>query len=336
MRMNSLRRTDSMYRGKRKVHVAGVLFLHRISDNRFSQTADRISTMLKNLCGDAAMSHLMLCTTMWDRVPEEEGYERYNELCETDAWKEMISKGAATAMISNMSSNAKAEAERIVNYLLTDVQPVELAIQNEMVNQAKEVAETSAGIGLDEGQEKQANSDRKVEKLHEILREGDEATGAQNLENIRLKALEVETLKVTLRDLALEQQAQAGRRLQEREKAEQDMKLLRDQMRETGKAVKMKAVSPSTNGTKATHHGQQSNHEHLQELMRKQRESLRARKQEALERKKQESKHAAELKTRAKRLQKELRRAERALKELRSPSRGWFRPWDKLIDIIFS
>jgi len=50
-----------------------VLFLHRISDNKFTQTAGRVSEMLKRLCGDAAMNQLTLCTTMWDKVDEVDG-----------------------------------------------------------------------------------------------------------------------------------------------------------------------------------------------------------------------------------------------------------------------
>jgi len=165
--LNSVRR---IYRGRRNVWVTGVLFLHRINDNRFSQTADRVSTMLKNLCGDTAMHHLMLCTTMWDTVPEEEGYERFNELRETGAWKEMISKGARTAKISSMKSNAKAEAEKILRELLNNAQPVQVAIQDEMVRQGKKPAETSAGQVLVEAQKKQAKSNKEVKIINEQVK----------------------------------------------------------------------------------------------------------------------------------------------------------------------
>jgi len=157
--LNGVRR---IYREVRNVWVTGVLFLHRINDNRFSQTADRVSIMLKNLCGDAAMSHLMLCTTMWDRVPEEEGYEHFDELCETGAWKEMISKGAGTAIISSMNSNAKAEAEKIVSQLIKNAAPVQVAIQDEIVRQGKKPAETSAGQVLVEAQKKQSKQGYRI------------------------------------------------------------------------------------------------------------------------------------------------------------------------------
>ena len=141
-----------------------MLILHRISDNRFSQTANRVSTVLKNLCGDAAMKQLMLCTTMWDMVPEDEAYERFDELCGTGPWKEMISNGAGTAIISNKCAGAKAAAEKIVNQLIKNAEPVELAIQDEIVNQKLTVTKTSAGKTLDELRETQADAERELKE----------------------------------------------------------------------------------------------------------------------------------------------------------------------------
>jgi len=155
----------SVHRGKRKVYVTGVLFLHRINDNKFSQTANRVSNMLKSLCGDGAMNQLMLCTTMWDRVPEAEGVNRFDELCETGAWKQMILGGASTATISNTGSNAKAEAEEIVTRLIKNAQPVQVAIQDEMANQKLGVGETKAGKYLIDEEQKQAKSKKEAKKI---------------------------------------------------------------------------------------------------------------------------------------------------------------------------
>ena len=157
---SSLKNNLSVLRGKHKVWVTGVLYLHRITDNRFTQTADRVSSMLRNLCGDAAMSHVMLCTTMWDSVPEERANERFDELIGTGAWKEMIERGASTARISNTSANAKADAEEIVAQLIKNVQPIEMAIQDEMVNQGKTALQTGAGVIIEENELKAQDDDR--------------------------------------------------------------------------------------------------------------------------------------------------------------------------------
>ena len=215
--------------------------MHRISDNKFSQTADRVSTMLKNLCGDSAMKHLILCTTMWDRLPEEEGHERFDQLCETGAWKEMISTGARTAMISNMKSNTNAEAESVVLQLIKNAEPVELAIQNEMVNQKLPVAWTSAGHVLDEHRkEGQAESERDLKEMRERLREESGANAARAQADIRAREDEVARLKAQADEQGREWQAQAEQLKREQERAKRELKELREQMRKEGEASSVK------------------------------------------------------------------------------------------------
>jgi len=111
------------------------------------------------------MNHLTLCTTMWDMVTEEVGYNRLDELSMTGAWREMISQGAGSARISSKSSNAKAEAETIVMRLIRRATPVELAIQGEIIGQQLTLEETSAGKVLITGQRDRDDSARDVKKL---------------------------------------------------------------------------------------------------------------------------------------------------------------------------
>ena len=99
-----------------------MLILHRINDVVLSQSAHGIATMLKNLSGCAVMNNVMICTTMWDRVSEDEGHQFSDELCKTGAWGEMISTGAGTAKINNVCSNAKEEAERILTKFIKNAQ----------------------------------------------------------------------------------------------------------------------------------------------------------------------------------------------------------------------
>ena len=220
-------RACSVPRGQHRVWVTGVLFLHRISDNKFNQTANRISNMLKHLCGDDAMNHLTLCTTMWDKVDEDEGYERLEELCETGAWMEMISSGAGTARISNINPNAKDDAEKIVNELIRNSRPVKLAIQDEMVNQGKTVAQTGAGQVLSKHlREARAEAERTIREMRESMRQENEVNAAKAQESIRVLTRAVEELKRQADAMA---HAHFDAQLQlQREKAEREMKDLRE------------------------------------------------------------------------------------------------------------
>ena len=166
--------------------------------------------MLKNLCGDGAMSQLTLCTTMWDTIPEDEGYDRFDELCETDAWNEMISKGAGTAMISSVSPNAQAEAEKIVGELIKNVLPVELAIQDEMVNQEKTVAQTGAGQILSSHiQKARLEEERKMQALRAAMRKESAAAEARLMKAMRAQERELGKLKKLAQGHTRDLQSQA-------------------------------------------------------------------------------------------------------------------------------
>ena len=228
-RQAPLNGTRYVYRGAHGIWVTGVLFLHRISDNKFSQTADRISNMLKSLCGDDAMSHLMLCTTMWDRVSEDVGHDRFDELCDTGAWEDMISKGASTGMICNVDPNAQRNAEKIMSELIKHANPVEVAIQDELVNQNKTVAQTGAGKVLSKHlQATKAEAERKMSELQEKLNKEKEAKDAKAQELLRAQALEVARLKQRAEEKYYQRLAQADYRRQEWEHANREPEELRE------------------------------------------------------------------------------------------------------------
>lgn len=77
--------------------LAGILYLHRISDNRVSTTPTPLTnlTIFEKLCGKQALRNVVLATTMWDEVHEQEGTEREQEL-QQKYWKGMIQGGSKT------------------------------------------------------------------------------------------------------------------------------------------------------------------------------------------------------------------------------------------------
>lgn len=57
--------------------LAGILYFHRITDNRISGTANRNIRMFGKLCGSKAAEKVILVTTMWDQVAkQDEGKQR--------------------------------------------------------------------------------------------------------------------------------------------------------------------------------------------------------------------------------------------------------------------
>ena len=108
----------------------------------------------------------------------------------------MISKGAGTAMISSISSDAKAEAEKIVSELIKNVGPVELAIQNEMVNQDKKISQTGAGKILSlHIQKVREEAEHKMRTLRETMRKERAATEARITKAMRVQERKLDKLE---------------------------------------------------------------------------------------------------------------------------------------------
>jgi len=77
---------------KRGIRLAGLLYFHRISDNRMAGTPLKNIQVFEKLC-EESFDKLVLTTTLWSEVDEEEGGEREQELKE-GYWKSMIERGS--------------------------------------------------------------------------------------------------------------------------------------------------------------------------------------------------------------------------------------------------
>lgn len=134
------------YSHQTKLH--GILYLHRITDVRFSGTAKRNLKVFRDLCGQNALSKVVLVTTMWENLPlEKEGEERERELATMDSfWGYMIKKGSKLERHTNNMQSAK----RLVDMFLPAEESgmpeiASLAIQEEMTLQNRSLADTTAG-----------------------------------------------------------------------------------------------------------------------------------------------------------------------------------------------
>ena len=119
--------------------LSGLLYLHRISDNRMGNSPLRLLEMFKNICGEDAFQNVILVTTMWDEVTPEQGTLREQEL-QCAFWKDMLALGARM----ERSYNTKESAEQIVSKFRPETgRP--LLMQTEMVVERKPLSETTAG-----------------------------------------------------------------------------------------------------------------------------------------------------------------------------------------------
>ena len=179
--------------------VAGVIYLHEISQTRMHGTSRRNLVVFSRLCGDSALDKVILATTKWNKVEEGEGTERELDL-RGMFWKKMISQGSTMFRFTGTYESAW----EIVHHIL---QPrslsLSLLIQRELVDLQKLLPETEAGQCLREALEHLLEEQRGI--AHRL--EGDQnlqrneelrAKYEANQREIRSTLVQIKNLKVPL------------------------------------------------------------------------------------------------------------------------------------------
>lgn len=79
---------------ERNIKLSGLVYLHRITDNRMGGNPCKNVRMFGELCGELAMTQVVLVTTMWERVVPRIGEERQKELADI-YWKSLVDRGSS-------------------------------------------------------------------------------------------------------------------------------------------------------------------------------------------------------------------------------------------------
>jgi hypothetical protein len=180
------------------IPLRGIIYLHRITDNKFQGSTLRNFQMFQSLCGEEALGNVVLATTMWDKLSDRaEGLERDQQL-RSDFWSLMEDRGSDIVVYDG----SKAMAETMIALLLAKDQVV-LSIQRELMEEQKQLKETSAGR-LMVPAIVHASADTE-ERMHELQRfiskAGDNAAKVEELQ-IQLSAAKRE-MRRQRRDIEL-------------------------------------------------------------------------------------------------------------------------------------
>ena len=131
------------------IRLHGIIYLHRVLDLRMQGSAKRNLFLFKKLCGREALKHVILATTMWEKVDEKDGVVRERELEETpEFWGLMKEKGSRILRHYNNRESAMRLLELLVSKPPAESRIV-LDVQSQMVDGGKTLAETDAGQEMD-------------------------------------------------------------------------------------------------------------------------------------------------------------------------------------------
>lgn len=139
--------------------LSGIIYLHRIIDVRMEGPSLKNLRMMKKLCGANSLRNVVLATTMWEKVAEEEGFRREAEL-KDDFWKDMIVGGSAVTRIRTETGN---DARALVKSLLKN-KPRPTRIQEEL-HSGKSLRQTDAGTEI---MEEIAKLEQRLKAEHEL------------------------------------------------------------------------------------------------------------------------------------------------------------------------
>lgn len=154
----------------------GVIFLHDISERRFSGSQKRTLSILRQMCGAGAMGNVIIGTTMWS----SDKTKRFNEqeMREAHILKEHWHGIHSTVRLSEDGSDAAAG---IVTALLS-VPRVYLLVQDEMYKTGGELGKTTVGKMI------AAEGKDKLESLKQQGKDKDAGTLERMLEKLKRPA----------------------------------------------------------------------------------------------------------------------------------------------------
>ena len=225
-----------------KIRLAGMIYLHSITDQRMTGSALKNLHMFERLCGKKSLPSILLATTKWDLLEKADktvqtGINREKELLDNQNFWGYMAEGGSKVVRHDGSSKS---AWDLVSYLAERKQSVVLEIQRQMVDERQTLDDTAAGHFVKEELIKaREQHERGLQDLKEGMeyarREKDHAM-AMELQKLQQKhEAEIaatyragEDLKINLQNLVEERSQQYEKRLRdfEAERQERDRQLL--------------------------------------------------------------------------------------------------------------
>lgn len=159
--------------------LAGVIYVHRISDDKFGGVALKNFRMFRELCGERTLKNVILMTNMWGRVTRQQGADREQQLRD-EHFKPAIDKGAQICRHNNTAESARA----ILRIILKN-RPLVLKIQRELIDERKDIGQTGAGEELNrEVHELVEKHRREMKELEESMRKAMEEKDEESREEL--------------------------------------------------------------------------------------------------------------------------------------------------------
>jgi hypothetical protein len=125
--------------------VTGIVYMHRISDNRCVGSPQKNMILFDTLCGGDARKNIVIATTMWKQVRRDIATQREDELGKK-RWREMLQNGSRIMRFHDTFKSAWDIIDNVVRFRNTSIGSVPPRIDIDLVQPPLEFNEIEAGI----------------------------------------------------------------------------------------------------------------------------------------------------------------------------------------------
>ncbi|KAJ4327230.1 hypothetical protein N0V84_002360 [Fusarium piperis] len=164
------------------IPLRGVLYLHKITDNRMTGSSLTYLNLLQSLLGEEALENLILVTSMWNMLRDEnlgQALQREQELID-NYWAPMQKEGSYVVQFDGTPDSAFG-----LVYQLAGQDSVVLDVQRQIMDQGQSVLDTSAGIDLARQLERDMETYRRKASQLEAQLQEELVAQPRNKERIR-------------------------------------------------------------------------------------------------------------------------------------------------------
>lgn len=160
--------------------------------------------MFRSLCGDKNLRNVILCTTGWHQVDQEDGEMREAELMTKGTfWGDMKDKGARVERHFADNAQVSHESATGIAQMLVGMNQIVLQIQEEMMHFKLPLSETSAGKLVKEKiEELEARHKKEMKALREEFEQARLFDNKDDMAEMKKEyEKEIESLKAAHKEL---------------------------------------------------------------------------------------------------------------------------------------
>jgi hypothetical protein len=130
--------------------ISGILYLHRITDNRMGGTPRKNLELFKKISGDEYFRLVFMTTTMWpmNEADDEELFPDRESQLKEDYWKDIIRDERQVHRFRGTQESAWKIIDEVLFLAAARQRRKILEIQEELVELSKQVPDTNAGQHL--------------------------------------------------------------------------------------------------------------------------------------------------------------------------------------------